>query len=645
LHYFEQPRRALLQNFSDYQKLIAYSRYARWNDDEQRREEWPETAKRYTDFWLEKEMITEAEAKKLTKAIVDLEVMPSMRALWTAGPALERDPSAGFNCTYVAVDHPRAFDEVFFLLMCGAGAGFSVERQYIAKLPEVPDDIVKCDTTIIVADSKTGWASALRQLMSLLWSGHLPDYDTSRVRAAGERLKTFGGRASGPGPLCDLLDFVIHTFKGAAGRRLTSIECHDLMCKIGEAVVVGGVRRSAEISLSNVSDDRMRNAKSGQWWDHNPQRALANNSAVYTDKPDFQVFQTEMASLYASFSGERGIFNREAIQKKIAKHGRRDPDQEFGCNPCAEIALPSGNGGGSACNLSEVVIRPDDTLASLKKKVEIAAIFGTLQSTLTNWRYVRKGWIENLERERLLGISFTGICDHEVMSGFDQKGKTRRWLLELRDHAEKVNEEWAERLGINPSHSVSCLKPSGTVSQLVDASSGIHPRYSKYYIRRIRQSTNDPMTQFLIDQGVPHEPCAMSPASTVVFEFYVAAPEHSITTENMSTIQQLEIAKLYGEAWATHMVSCTAYYTDDTWFEACQWIWKNWDDVAGMSFLPHDGGRYVQAPYEQVEKAEYTQLSMCTDPIDWSKLPEYERGDTTEGAKEAACVGDKCELV
>ena len=629
-----------MSELSDYQTLIHASRYARYLDDEERRETWPETCKRYTDFWLNKEMITDAEAKKFTKAIEDMAVMPSARCLWTAGPALERDNAAGFNCTYAAVDHIRAFDEAFYLLMCGAGYGFSVERQYISKLPEVPEDLVPCDTVIMVADSKQGWASALRQLISLLYSGHVPTWNVDRVRAAGSRLKVFGGRSSGPQPLVELFESVVRIFKGAAGRKLNSLECLDIQNFIASAVVVGGVRRAAQISLSNVSDDRMRMAKSGAWYDANGQRALSNNSAAYTEKPDFAVFQSEMKALYESYSGERGIFNREGIQKKIAAHGRRDADQEFGCNPCAEIALPSQ----SACNLSEVVIREDDTLASLKKKVEIAAIFGTLQSTLTNWRYVRKSWIENLERERLLGISFTGICDHTVMSGSEGHDKLGKWLRELRDHAEKVNEEWAGRLGINPSHSVSCCKPSGTISQLVDSSSGTHPRYADRYIRRVRQSVNDPITSFLIDQGVPHEPCVMSPDSTMVFDFFIESPEHALTVADVGTIDQLELAKTYGDHWATHMVSCTTYYTDDTWFSACQWIWDNWDSVAGMSFLPHDGGTYRQAPYEEISKAEYVQATLFIDPIKWDELPAYERGDTTEGAKTAACVGSSCEL-
>ena len=629
-----------MSELSPYQYFIHQSRYARWREEDQRRETWEETCNRYTQYWLDKEMITDAEAKQFSKAIEDLEVMPSARCLWTAGPALERDNAAGFNCTYAAVDHIRAFDEAFYLLMCGAGYGFSVERQHISKLPEVPEDMVPCDTVIVVADSKQGWASSLRQLISLLYSGHVPTWDVSKVRPANSRLVTFGGRSSGPAPLVTLFENVVRVFKGAAGRKLNSLECLDLQTYIASAVVVGGVRRAAQLSLSNVSDDRMRLAKSGAWYDAHGNRALANNSAAYTEKPDFAVFQAEMKALYESYSGERGIFNREGIQKKVREHGRRDPDQEFGCNPCAEIALPSQ----SACNLSEVVIRPNDTLGSLKRKVCVAAIFGTLQSTLTNWRYVRKSWVENLERERLLGISFTGICDHTVMSGQEGHEKLGRWLRELRDHAEKVNEQWSERLGINPSHSVSCVKPSGTISQLVDSSSGCHPRYASQYIRRVRQSTNDPLTKFLVDQGVPHEPCVMSPDSTIVFDFYVQSPEHSLTVADVGTIDQLELAKTYGEHWATHMISCTAYYTDDTWYDACAWVWKNWDSVAGMSFLPHDGGTYQQAPYEEVTMNEYKELAKTEKAIDWSLLPKYERGDTTEGAQTAACMGGACEL-
>jgi ribonucleoside-diphosphate reductase alpha chain len=630
---------------SDYQHLIHQSRYARWLDDAERRETFEETVDRYLQHFKDDDttmMFMDRVIDEGTrKAILNMDVMPSMRAMWSAGEALKRDNAAAFNCCYTVADHPRVFDETFYLLMCGCGVGYSVERQYVNKLPEVPDDIVECDTVITVADSKQGWASALRQLISLLFSGHQPTWDVSRIRPAGARLKVFGGRASGPQPLVDLFEFTVHTFRNAQGRKLSSLEVHDLLCKVGEAVVVGGVRRSAMISLSNVSDDRMRACKSGAWYDANGQRALANNSAVYDGKPDFHVFQNEMKSLYESYSGERGVFNRGGAQKKIAEYGKRDPDHDFGANPCAEILLRPQQ----MCNLSEVVVRPKDTLASLKKKVRIAAILGTLQATQTNFRYLRQVWQDNCEDEALLGVSLTGICDHKVMSGQEGEEKLAKWLEELRTIAEEANAEYADLFGISTSASVTTLKPSGTVSQLVDASSGIHPRYSKHYVRRIRQSTNDPLTDFLIDQGVPHEPCAMNPATTVVFDFFIESPEHSLTTEQVGTIDQLELARIYGKHWATHTVSCTAYYTDDTWFEACDWMWKNFDSLIGMSFLPHSGSSYKQAPYEEIDLAEYTQCSMCIDPIDWSKLPEYERGDTTEGAQTAACVGDKCELV
>ncbi|MCH1459331.1 MAG: hypothetical protein L7U64_03950 [Luminiphilus sp.] len=630
---------------TDYQHLIHQSRYARWLDGAERRETFEETVDRYLQHFKDDDttmMFMDRVLDEGTrKAILNMDVMPSMRAMWSAGEALKRDNAAAFNCCYTVADHPRVFDETFYLLMCGCGVGYSVERQYVGKLPEVPDDIVECDTVITVADSKQGWASALRQLISLLYSGHQPTWDVSRIRPAGARLKVFGGRASGPQPLVDLFEFTVHAFRNAQGRKLNSLEVHDLLCKVGEAVVVGGVRRSAMISLSNVSDDRMRACKSGAWYDANGQRALANNSAVYDGKPDFHVFQNEMKSLYESYSGERGVFNRGGAQKKIAEYGKRDPEHDFGANPCAEILLRPQQ----MCNLSEVVIRPKDTLASLKKKVRIAAILGTLQATQTNFRYLRQVWRDNCEDEALLGVSLTGICDHKVMSGQEGEAKLAKWLEELRAAAEEANAEYADLFGISKSASVSTVKPSGTVSQLVDASSGIHPRYASTYTRRIRQSTNDPLTDFLIDQGVPHEPCAMNPDSTVVFEFFVESPEHSLTTEDMGTIDQLELARIYGKHWATHTVSCTTYYTDDSWFEACDWMWKNFDSLIGMSFLPHSGGSYKQAPYEEMTKAEYVQASMCVDPIDWSKLPEYERGDTTEGAQTAACVGDKCELV
>lgn len=629
---------------TDYQTLIHQSRYARWLEDEGRRETYDETVDRYLQHFKDDDttgMFMERVLDEGTReAMLSLDVMPSMRAMWAAGEALRRDNVAGYNCCYTVADHVRVFDETFYLLMNGCGVGYSVERQYVNKLPEVPEDLVECDTVITVADSKQGWASSLRQLISLLYSGHIPTWNVDRVRPAGSRLKVFGGRASGPQPLVDLFEFTVHTFRNAGGRKLTSLEVHDLLCKVGEAVVVGGVRRSAMISLSNVSDDRMRACKSGAWYDANGQRALANNSAVYDNRPDFHVLQNELKSLYESFSGERGLFNRGGAKKKIAEYGKRDPEHDFGVNPCAEIILRPHQ----CCNLSEVVIRPDDTLKSLKKKVRIAAILGTLQATQTNFRYLRQVWRDNCEEEALLGVSLTGICDHTVMSGQEGEEKLAKWLEALRETAEEANKEYADYFGICTSASVSTVKPSGTVSQLVDASSGIHPRYSRYYIRRIRQSVNDPLTSFLIDQGVPHEKCAMQPDSTIVFDFYVESPEHSLTTDQVGTIDQLELARIYGKHYATHTVSCTAYYTDDSWFETCDWMWKNFDSLIGMSFLPHSGGSYKQAPYEEIDKATYTQASMCLEPIKWELLPDYEKGDTTEGAQTAACVGDKCEL-
>jgi len=616
------------------------SRYARWREADQRREFFDETVARYAWYWADKGLIDSDTAREIYDAIYNLNAMPSMRALWTAGEALDRDNVAGYNCAYVAVDDPRAFDEALYVMCCGTGLGFSVERQAVAKLPAVAEEFYDTDTTIIVADSKIGWAKAYRQLIAMLYAGEVPKVDYSRVRPKGAKLKTFGGRASGPAPLKDLFEFTVRTFKAAAGRKLNSTECHDLMCKVGEIVVVGGVRRSAEISLSNVSDDRMRHAKTGAWWQDNPQRALANNSAAYVEKPEFHVMQAELAALYDSKSGERGIFNREAAKKKAAKNGRRDPNHEFGVNPCAEILLRSGQ----MCNLTEVVIRTGDTLDDLKDKVRIATIMGTLQSTLTDFRYLRKMWQNNCEEERLLGVSFTGICDHAVLSGQEGLDKTADWLNLLRAYAVEVNAEWASKLGIPQSTAITTVKPSGTVSQLVDSASGIHPRYSDYYIRTVRQDNKDPMTQFLIDQGVPNEPCQMKPDSTTIFSFPMKAPESALTVEQVGTVDQLELAKVYGEHWAEHTVSLTAYYTDDSWFGLCDWVWNNWDHMIGMSFLPHDGGSYPQAPYQKCDKETYEAALAQMPTIQWDGLPDYEAGDTTSGAKELACQGSSCEL-
>lgn len=620
---------------NDYQHFIATSRYARWLDNENRRETWPEVVNRYFDFF--KDRIPDKETRDyLTAKVESLEVLPSMRALMTAGPALERDNVAGYNCAYLPIDSPRAFDEAMYILMCGTGVGFSVERQYVTKLPEVNEHFEESETVIHVQDSKAGWARALRELIGLLYSGQVPRWDVSRVRPAGARLRTFGGRASGPEPLINLFSFVVDTFKKSAGRRLTSLECHDIMCKIGEVVVVGGVRRSAMISLSNLSDDRMRGAKNGQWWEHNSQRALSNNSACYTEKPDLSVFMTEWTSLYESKSGERGIFNRVASQNQAARNGRRDPNHEFGTNPCSEIILRPYQ----FCNLTEVVVRPEDTKETLTNKVEAATILGTLQSTLTDFKYLRKIWRHNTEEERLLGVSLTGILDHPTLC------RDPELLSYLRMVAIGTNKAWAALLRIPESTAITCVKPSGTVSQLVDSASGIHPRWSSYYIRTVRGDKKDPMTQFLIDQGVPNEPDITKPNDTVVFSFPQRAPDGATVRADLTAVEHLEIWKTLQEAWCEHKPSITINVKEDEWFDVQAWVWKNWDILSGVSFLPYSEHTYRQAPYQEISEAEYNEwLERFPKEIDWEQLSQYELEDTTTGTQELACAAGFCEIV
>jgi ribonucleoside-triphosphate reductase (thioredoxin) len=628
-------------NMQDYQRFIAASRYARWLDGEERRETWEETCRRYADYWVERGSLSAEQADVLFNYIHNLEVVPSMRALMTAGPALDRDHVAGYNCAYLAIDDPRAFDELMYILLCGTGVGFSVERDQVKKLPAVSEDFHPTDTTIVVADSKIGWAKATRQLISLLYSGSIPKFDYSKVRPAGERLKTFGGRASGPEPLEDLHRFLVDTFKAAAGRKLTDLECHDICCYIAQIVVVGGVRRSALISLSSPTSDRMAVAKSGNWWERSGQRALANNSAVYDEKPDFQFFMTEMKSLYESYSGERGIFSREAAKLIAGRNGRRDADQEFGCNPCSEILLrPS-----EFCNLSEVIVRSTDTLEQLLEKVDVATIFGTLQSTLTDFRYLRKVWKDNCEEERLLGVSLTGLMDHPVLNGSKGEAKLTEWLTKMREHAIRVNAKWAEQLGIPASAAITCVKPSGTVSQLALCASGIHPNYSRYYVRTVRQDNKDPMTDFLIAQGVPHEPCVMKPDTTTIFSFPIEAPKTSVFRDKTGAIGQLNVWKAYQDHWCEHKPSITVYYKDDEFFDVCSWIWNNWEVMSGISLLPYDNGSYRQAPYQEIDKAEFDARTKAMPVVDWSALPAFERGDTLTGTQELACSGGVCEIV
>ena len=626
---------------TDYQSFIHTSRYARWLDDEQRRETWSETVGRYRDNVMSECLRSDTKIMdEIEQAILSLEVMPSMRALMTAGPALTRDNTAGYNCSYLPVDDVKSFDEAMFILLNGTGVGFSVERQYISKLPEVPDELFDSGTTIIVKDSKEGWAKALRQVLALLYSGEIPSWNVSKVRPAGAKLKTFGGRASGPAPLVDLFHFAINLFNKAKGRKLTSIECHDLMCKIGEVVVVGGVRRSAMISLSNLSDDRMRHAKSGQWWENDPQRALANNSVAYTEKPDSVSFMREWLSLVESGSGERGIFNREASKKQADKNGRRDNSFDFGTNPCSEIILRPYQ----FCNLTEVVVRATDTIEDLERKVRLATILGTIQSTFTNFPYLRKVWQRNTSEERLLGVSLTGVMDNPLMN-LNNKG-LESTLEHLKSIAVETNETWAKKIGIPVSTAITCNKPSGTVSQLCDSASGIHSRHSEYYIRRVRGDNKDPLTQFMIDQGIPAEAEAFKPDQTTVFSFPQKAPNGSTVTKDVSAIDQLKMWLAYQRSWCEHKPSVTINVRSEEWMEVGAFVYENFDEMSGVSFLPYSDHTYQQAPYEEVTEREYKEmLSFMPKSIDWTKLKDYEQDDNTSGSQTLACSSGSCEIV
>ena len=620
----------------DYQRFIATSRYARWLDDKGRRESWDETVERYTDFFEQRQLITEAEGVELFNKICKLEVMPSMRALMTAGPALERCNVAGYNCAYLPVDSPRSFDEAMYILLCGTGVGFSVERDSVTKLPVVPEEFEHTDFVITVGDSKEGWAQGLRDLISMLYSGYSPTWDLSKVRPAGARLKTFGGRASGPAPLDDLFNFVVHKFHTGRGRKLTSLECHDIMCKIGEVVVVGGVRRSAMISLSNLQDDRLRGAKQGNWWQDTAYRALSNNSVCYTVKPDIGTFMKEWTSLYESKSGERGIFNRQASEKQVMRNGRREGGHQWGTNPCSEIILRPYQ----FCNLSEVVVRANDTEDTLRDKVETATILGTLQSTLTNFKYLRKIWTKNTEEERLLGVSLTGILDNPELI------RSPGVLKRLKEHAIEVNRVWAERLGIPQSTAITCVKPSGTVSQLVDSASGIHPRWSEYYIRTVRGDNKDPITAFLKDMGVPSEPDVMKPDQTTVFSFPQMAPVDAVTREDLTAIEHLELWKFIQDEWCEHKPSITVNVREDEWFEVGAWVYENFDSISGVAFLPYSEHTYKQAPYQEVDFNTYeVAANKMPKDIKWTKLSDYETTDQTKSSQTFACTGDVCEVV
>ena len=623
---------------NDYQKFIAISRYARWLPKENRREAWEETVQRYMDFMSIK-VKGHLPIQHLKDAITNLEVMPSMRALMTAGLALERDNTAGYNCSYLPVDDPKSFDEAMYILLCGTGVGFSVERHYVSQLPDIPEKIEDCNTIIEVDDSKEGWAKAFRRLIGHLYMGEIPEWDDSKIRPAGSRLQIFGGRASGPEPLRNLYNFTINLFKLNAGRKLSSYDCHNLMCKVGEVVVSGGVRRSAMISLSNLSDGRMRHAKSGKWWESSPQMALANNSVCYTDKPDGETFLREWLSLVESKSGERGIFNRVAAKVQASKYDRRNPDYDFGTNPCSEIILRPYQ----FCNLTEVVVREKDRFDDLKRKVMLATILGTAQSTLTKFPYLRKVWKNNTEEERLLGVSLTGIMDNELTSG--KKKGLESTLEKLREIAVETNKEWAQIFGIPQSTAITCVKPSGTVSQLVDSGSGIHPRHSAYYIRTVRGDNKDPLTQFLKDSGVPAEPDFMKPDTQTVFSFPMKSPKASVLRKDMSAIEQLETWLIYQRHWCEHKPSVTVSVRDDEWMDVGAFVFKHFDEMSGVSFLPYSEHTYQQAPYQECTEDVYNDFSSKFGHIDWEKFRNYEEEDTTNSSQTFACSGDSCELV
>ena len=632
---------------TEYQSFIHMSRYSRWKPEEGRRETWSETVQRLIDFFadhVDRNIGVKFENStwdRIEDAILTTSVMPSMRALMTAGEALRRENIAGYNCSYIPIDSPRSFDEVLYILMNGTGVGFSVERQYVDKLPTIPDrEFEHTDDVISVADSKEGWARGFRDLISYLYTNRIPKINVNRIRPAGQRLKTFGGRASGPQPLVNLFDFTIEKFRGAKGRKLNAMECHDVVCKTGEVVVVGGVRRSALISLSNLSDQRLRMAKSGAWWDTNPERALANNSVAYTEKPDAGIFMKEWLSLYESKSGERGIFNRVSAQDKAKQNGRRKADYDFGTNPCSEIILRPNQ----FCNLTEVVVRPTDSMATLLDKVEHATILGTIQATLTNFGYLRKRWQDNTEEERLLGVSLTGIMDSTLLNKNDSKLVDR--LNKLREKAVAVNKEWSSTLGIPQSTAITCVKPSGTVSQLVDSASGIHARHNPYYIRTVRGDNKDPLTEFMKSQGIPNEPDVMKPEHTTVFSFPMKTAKDAVFRTSMSAIEQLEMWKTYAVHWCEHKPSVTISVKEQEWVNVGNWCWNNFDYLSGVSFLPFSDHTYKQAPYQDIDEEQYKKLhSEMPRNIDWGKLQDFEKEDNTKGTQELACTAGVCELV
>jgi len=611
--------------------------YSRWIEEKKRRETWEETVDRFMNFIVKERVdkIPNKVLKKIKEKILNFEVMPSMRAMWSAGNAAKNENVSMYNCAFTAVDKPEAFAESLYILMCGTGLGYSVEKEIIEQFPTIPKIEIDKKETIVIEDSRKGWADSLKYLVNSLFEGKDIDFDYSQLRPKGARLITMGGRSSGPAPLINLHQYIRETFFKAQGRKLTPIECSDIMNQIADSVVVGGVRRSSQISLSDLEDEEMRNAKI---WPFPPRRSMSNNSAIYRIKPKAVEFLKEWASLAISGTGERGIFNIETAQKNCPE--RRKGKYIQGVNPCGEVNLRNKQ----FCNLSEVVITENDDFDTLLDKVETATWLGVIQSTFTDFPYLSKEWKKNCEEERLLGVSLTGQMDNPIILSVEILKALKRKAQKIAEHASKIME-------INNPTAITLVKPSGTVSQLVDSSSGIHTRYAKYYIRRYRISSTDPLLKMIKDQGITVKPengqedLKENEISTYVISFPIKSPENAVTRNNLSAIEQLEWYKKIQTNYCEHNASMTVYVKDEEWFEVGNWVYKNWNIVNGISFLPYDGGKYKQAPYEEITEEQYNKLIKSFKTIDYSQLSKYELEDNTEGAKMYNCSGDKCEIV
>lgn len=632
----------MMPSSTPYQDFIFYRTYSRWNDDLGRRETWQETVDRYMSFMRKNvgDKLTFEEYQEIREAILKHEVMPSMRLMWGAGGPTARCNVSAYNCSYLAIKELRDFAETLYLLCSGTGVGFSVEKAAVDQLPVVQPQKGVPSKYFVIDDSKEGWAEALHDCLHALFNGEDAIFDFSQIRPAGARLKTMGGRAAGPQPLMDLLEFTKEVVLARQGKKLRPIDVHDIMTKIGEIVVAGGVRRSAMISLSDLEDAEVQHAKDGRFWEHSAHRALANNSAVYKQKPTREEFLSEWDALRKSGSGERGIFNRGSLTEQVPARRLFEWNGVVpalaGTNPCGEIVLKDKQ----FCNLTEIVARAEDTEETLLKKARIATILGTYQSTLTDFKFLSSEWKRNCEDERLLGVSITGQWDSPAV-------RDEQVLTRMKHVAQDTNSEYAKRFGINPSTAITCVKPSGTVGQLVNASPGLHARYSEYYLKRVRISVTDPLFKMLRDLGVPSHPevgQGESTANTFVLDFPIASPQGAVTADKLSAIAQLEHWLMMKRSWTEHNPSCTIYIKDGEWEQVRDWIYEHWDLVGGLSFLPYEDHVYELAPYTPISKEEYEKLASLFPKIDFSVLTRYEKDDETTGAQELACVAGGCEL-